>query len=172
MVELPDAKALIAGNDEDGLAPKLQRLADNLGVSDRVSILPRQISGADKEALFWAARVFVLPSLSENFGNVVTEAMVRRLPVVVTEAVGAAEIVQASGGGLVIGSKPKDFATAFASLLSSNERMTMMGAAGEAYAKGQLTWSGIALRFENLYTEIVQERNYKLLRKHSAVARS
>ena len=51
------------------------------GVADRVQFLARYVDGADKEALFGAARVFALPSLSENFGNVVAEAMIRGLPV-------------------------------------------------------------------------------------------
>jgi glycosyltransferase involved in cell wall biosynthesis len=161
MVELPNARALIAGNDEDGLSAKLRGVAEDSGVGDRVRFLPRQISGADKEALFAAARAFALPSLSENFGNVVAEAMIRGLPVVVTERVGAAEIVKASGGGLVARSGPGDFAAAFAGLLASNERLAAMGAKGAAYARGRLTWSGIARRFEDLYSEIAgQRRDY------------
>ena len=80
---------------------KLKAIAEECGVGARVQFLPRQITGHDKEALFEAGRLFVLPSLSENFGNVVAEAMVRGLPVVVTAGVGAAEIVEASGGGVV-----------------------------------------------------------------------
>ena len=123
MAELPNARALIAGNDEDGLAEKLRSLAEQSGVGDRVRFLPRQIGGADKEALFAAARLFALPSVSENFGNVVAEAMIRGLPVVVTERVGAAEIVRASGGGVVAGSGQQDFAAALASLLRSEQRL-------------------------------------------------
>ena len=105
IAELPHARALIAGNDDEGFADKLRSLVAQSGVGDRVQFLPRQISGADKEALFSAARLFALPSVSENFGNVVAEAMIRALPVVVTERVGAAEIVEASGGGVVARSR-------------------------------------------------------------------
>jgi len=159
MVELPNARALIAGNDEDGLSAKLRGAAEASGVGDRVRFLPRQVSGADKEALFATARAFALPSLSENFGNVVTEAMIRGLPVVVTERVGAAEIVKASGGGLVARSGPEDFAAALAGLLASKEQLATMGAKGAAYAQERLTWSGIACRFEDLYTDITRRRS-------------
>ena len=80
-------------------------------------LLPRQITGPDKEALFAAARLFALPSLSENFGNVVAEAMIRGLPVVVTAGVGAAEIAEESGGGAIAPGDPKAFAAVVAGLL-------------------------------------------------------
>jgi glycosyltransferase involved in cell wall biosynthesis len=156
MAALPNARVLMAGNDEDNLTPSLRNVAKEYGVGDRVQFLPRQIGAADREALFSAARVFALPSLSENFGNVVAEAMIRGLPVVVTERVGAAEIVEDSGGGMAVGSDPKEFASALASLLDSDGRGAAMGAAGARYARERLTWSGIAGRFEDLYAEIVE----------------
>jgi hypothetical protein len=55
-----------------------------------------------KEHLFAAAQVFVLTSYSENFGNTMLEAMRRRVPVVVTLEVGAADIARESGGGILV----------------------------------------------------------------------
>jgi glycosyltransferase involved in cell wall biosynthesis len=147
-------RAVIAGHDEDGFTPSLRNLAEECGVSERVRFLPRQISGPDKEALFDAARVFALPSLSENFGNVVAEAMIRALPVVVTKGVGASEIVEASGGGLVVGIDHRQLATALSGLLKSNELLAAMGAAGANYARERLTWNNIVHRFEDMYQEM------------------
>lgn len=152
--EIRGATALIAGHDEDGLAVTLRAIAEECGVADRVLFLPRQIRGADKEALFGAAQLFVLPSLSENFGNVIAEAMIRGLPVVVTAGVGAAEIVKASGGGLVVPSEPQKFAAALAGALQSKEGLAAMGVAGATYAREQLDWRMIAQRFECLYEEL------------------
>jgi len=157
IAELPHTRALIAGNDDEGFVDKLRSLVAQSGVGDRVQFLPRHISGADKEALFSAARLFALPSMSENFGNVVTEAMVRALPVVVTERVGAAEIIKASGGGVVARVGENDFTSALAGVLQSEERMASMGAAGANYARERLTWPGIARRFDELYREISHE---------------
>jgi glycosyltransferase involved in cell wall biosynthesis len=154
IAELPQARALIAGNDDEGFVDKLRYLVAQTGVGERVRFLPRQISGADKEALFSAARVFVLPSVSENFGNVVAEAMIRAVPVVVTERVGSAEIVAASGGGVVAGIGEHDFTRALANILQASDRLAAMSAAGAAYARKRLTWPRIARQFDELYRKI------------------
>jgi glycosyltransferase involved in cell wall biosynthesis len=57
----------------------------------------------------------------ENFGNGVAEAMIRGLPVVLPREFGAAEIVETSGGGVVVRSGQQDFAASLAGLLHSNE---------------------------------------------------
>jgi glycosyltransferase involved in cell wall biosynthesis len=159
--EIRDARLLVAGNDENGLTTKLQRIARECGVGNRVRFLPRQIAGADREALFAAARIFVLPSISENFGNVIPEAMIRSLPVVVTERVGVAEIVQVSGGGVVAQGGHDGLSIAVANLLQSNERLAAIGAAGARYAREHLSWQRVAHRFEAMYSEICR-RDFEL----------
>jgi glycosyltransferase involved in cell wall biosynthesis len=168
LAETRDATALVAGHDEDGYAVKLRTIAEECGVRDRVWFLPRQISGADKEALFGSARLFVLPSLSENFGNVVAEAMIRGLPVVVTAGVGAGEIVAASGGGVIAPSSPQELAATLAGLLESNERLATMGAAGAAYARERLSWDSIARQFGELYSDISGQSSHRSHRPAAA----
>jgi glycosyltransferase involved in cell wall biosynthesis len=155
--QLPNATALIAGNDEEGFTEKLRSLAAEFGVADRVRFLPRQLSGADKEILFARARLLALPSVSENFGNVVAEAMIRGLPVVVTDRVGAAEVVRASGAGVVAGSSQQAFAAAVAALLLSEQRLVAAGAAGVIYAREQLTWHMVARSFGELYGTVLRD---------------
>ena len=53
---------------------------------------------------------------SENFGNPVLEAMRRRVPVVVTPEVGAADIVRASGSGIVVARDPEPLGAAICRL--------------------------------------------------------
>jgi glycosyltransferase involved in cell wall biosynthesis len=152
--EVRGVRVLIAGHDEEGLATNLRKLAVECGVGDRVLFLPRQINGPDKEALFASARVFALPSLSENFGNVIAEAMIRGLPVVVSDRVGAAEFVEASGGGVVMKGGEQSLSATLVHMLKSKERLSAMGAAGENYAREQLTWRRVAQSFECLYEEL------------------
>jgi glycosyltransferase involved in cell wall biosynthesis len=154
VAQLPQARLLIAGHDDEGHAKTLWALAKTRGVADRVRFLARYVDGADKEAVFGAARIFALPSLSENFGNVVAEAMIRGLPAVVTERVGAAELIEASGAGVVAQSGERELAAAIADLLRSSARLAVMGAAGVHYAQQQLSWAAIARQFGELYLDL------------------
>jgi glycosyltransferase involved in cell wall biosynthesis len=130
------------------------KLAGDLRIADRVQILPRTIIGAEKERLFAAARVFVLPSYSENFGNTVLEAMRRRVPVVVTPEVGAADIVRESGGGLVVDGDPNPLGAAICQLTSDLNRARSMGEAGQRHAMAHYSWTSIACRMEDLYESL------------------
>jgi glycosyltransferase involved in cell wall biosynthesis len=154
LIQLPTARVAIAGQDDERVAARLAGLAQSMGVADRVRLLPRHIGEADKEALFAAAQIFVLPSLSENFGNVVVEAMVRGVPVVVTAEVGAAEMVAKNITGVVTRGNSADFAAGLALLLDSEGQRRAMGAAGAAYAREHLTWDGVAQRFADLYGDV------------------
>ena len=108
--------------------------------------------------------------MSENFGNVVVEAMIRGLPVLVTQEVGAAKIVEASGCGVVTRSSQRDLAAAMCALLHSDERLAAMGAAGARYARERLTWDEIAHRFEETYREMLVRSSGKLRVRCAAVA--
>ena len=144
----------IVGTDDEGLAPRLVKLARDLRIADRVCILPRTIIGSEKERLFAAARVFVLTSYSENFGNTVLEAMRRSVPVVVTPEVGAADIVQESGGGLVVAGDPILLSAAIRRLTSDVDLARSMGEAGQRHAMAHYSWTNIASRMEDLYESL------------------
>jgi glycosyltransferase involved in cell wall biosynthesis len=147
-------KLAIVGTDDEGLAPRLSKLAADLRIADRVRILPRTILGSEKELLFAAARVFVLSSYSENFGNTLLEAMRRRVPVVVTQEVGAADIVRESGGGLVVAGDPHPLGAAICQLTSDVNRARSMGETGQRHAKAHYSWTSVAIRMEDLYQSL------------------
>jgi glycosyltransferase involved in cell wall biosynthesis len=147
-------KLAIVGTDDEGIAPRLVKLAEGLRIADRVRILPRTIIGSEKERLFAAARVFLLTSYSENFGNTALEAMRRRVPVVVTPEVGAAEIVRESGGGLVVAGDPIPLGAAICRLTSDLELARSMGEAGQRHAMAHYSWTSIAARMEDFYESL------------------
>jgi glycosyltransferase involved in cell wall biosynthesis len=147
----------IVGTDDENFAPQLAKLAADLQIADRVRILPRTVIGAEKEHLFAAAHLFVLPSYLENFGNTVIEAMRRGVPVVVTPEVGAAEIVQTSGAGLVVAGDLEPLSSAIRLLTCNPVLARSMGEAGRRHAAAHFTWGHVAAQMEDLYNSIGAE---------------
>jgi glycosyltransferase involved in cell wall biosynthesis len=146
----------IVGPDDENLTPRLVQLAREVQISDRVRILPRMVLGLDKEHLYRSAAAFVLPSYSENFGNSVLEAMQRGVPVVVTPEVGAAEIVRASGGGLVVTGDAELFAAAISRLIVDQGLGRSMGEAGRRHTLAHYSWGAVAAQMESLYESLTQ----------------
>ena len=144
----------IVGNDYEGLAADLSDMARQLQIDGRVRIIPRTITEAEKECMFAAARVFVLPSYSESFGNVVLEAMQRGLPVIVTPEVGAAEVVKESGGGIVAGGDAPSLGAAIERLTDDAATSAAMGEAGRRHVNERYGWPSVAARMEALYGEL------------------
>lgn len=151
---LPAARLVVAGNDEEGLWPALVRAAASAGAAERL-LYTGPVAGADKAALLRRAEALVLPSYSENFGNVVLEAMAVGCPVVVTPQVGLAPVVAASGAGVVMDGEPAELARALASLLANPERQQELGRQGIRTVAERFTWEVVAQRIEEVYAHVI-----------------
>jgi len=149
-------KLAIVGPDDEGLVPRLAQQARDLQIADRVRFLPRSVLGADKEHLYASARVFVLPSYSENFGNTVLEAMQRGLPVIATPEVGAAEIVIEAKAGLVVRGDAEPLSVAIDQLTETDALAASMGAAGRNHVTEHYGWSRVAAQMEGLYANLAR----------------
>jgi glycosyltransferase involved in cell wall biosynthesis len=152
---LPQAVLVAAGNDEEGLLPRLEALARELGVADRVRF-PGPVEGVGKWALLAGADLFVLPSLNENWGIAVTEALAAGTPIVTTEGVGAAAFVREHGLGTVIDGTPEALARANAAWLdrSPAERAAVGDRARRAVAE-HLSWAATGREMTELYRSVL-----------------
>jgi glycosyltransferase involved in cell wall biosynthesis len=150
----PSVELILAGFDDEGLAPKLETLARELGLAARVSFLGPQL-GAAKWTLLQSADVFALPSQQENFGIAALEAMAMGLPVVAAPGVGLAQAIADAGAGLVVESEPATLGQALAQLLEQPETRARMGAAGRALARGSYSWRQVGAEMEALYFDIL-----------------
>jgi glycosyltransferase involved in cell wall biosynthesis len=151
----PHVSLIIAGNDEEGYSRKLRKIADQNEVRERIHFLG-PVSDADKWALYENALMFVLPSYSENFGNVVAEAMAMGCPVVVTPEVGLAHVVRESGAGVVADGDPDAVACAICSLLDDPARRKAMGERGRTSAGAQFSSESVARRMESFYRSMLK----------------
>ncbi|OUZ03472.1 D-inositol 3-phosphate glycosyltransferase [Mycobacterium avium subsp. paratuberculosis] len=118
--KLPGVRIVVAGGPSGtGLASPdgLARLADELGISARVTFLPPQ-SRPNLATLFQAANLVAVPSYSESFGLVALEAQACGTPVAAA-AVGGLPVAVRDGvtGTLVAGHDVDHWADALAGLL-------------------------------------------------------
>ncbi|HEY2322028.1 MAG TPA: glycosyltransferase [Thermoanaerobaculia bacterium] len=149
------ARLLIAGNDEEALTPRLKELAERLGVANRVEFLGR-VDGDAKDALLSRATIFALTSMSENFGNVVLEAMAAETPVVLTAEVGLAEEVRRVRAGVVVPSQPREIANAINRLLDDPAERRGMGQRGRHAVETRFTWPRVAEEMEAQYARLLR----------------
>jgi D-inositol-3-phosphate glycosyltransferase len=126
--KLPGVRVVVAGGPSgSGLAAPdgLVRLADELGIADRVTFLPPQ-SRHQLVDVYRAADLVGVPSYSESFGLVAIEAQACGTPVVAA-AVGGLPVAVRDGvsGTLVNGHDVDDWAQAIGALLQRGpERMS------------------------------------------------
>jgi glycosyltransferase involved in cell wall biosynthesis len=152
---VPDARLVIAG-DDGGHAATLDEKARLFHVKDRVTIIARQVEGADKEALFGAAALFAMTSLSENFGLAAFEAMRRSLPVLTVPDVGMSEIVREARAGAVVDPSPEGIAVGLNELLADSAASRAMGRRGSDRVVADYSWSSIAERMTDVYRSAIE----------------
>ncbi|HKI02148.1 MAG TPA: glycosyltransferase [Thermoanaerobaculia bacterium] len=150
MSRVPGVLLAIAGNDEEGIRPELERLARDSGVADRAVFLG-PVRGADKAALLHRTAALVLPSRSENFGNVVLEAWAAGRPVAVTPEVGLAASVRETGAGVIADG---DLGAALRDLLADPQGLDAMGRRGAEAVRERFGWPAVAREMELLYEGI------------------
>lgn len=153
MAHVSEVRLVIAGNDDENYRPALQSLAWEAKVNDRILFMGPAY-GAAKATLIKNAKLFVLPSYSENFGNSVLEAMAVGRPVAVTPEVGLSEAITAAGAGLVTEGDAETLGKNMKQLLSDPAKLERMGEAGRALVREKYSWDGIAMAMERIYREI------------------
>ncbi|MCW5733938.1 MAG: glycosyltransferase [Enhydrobacter sp.] len=152
---VPNARLIIAG-DDGGHAATLAEKARLFRVDKRVTIIARQIGGADKEALFAAAALFAMTSLSENFGLAAFEAMRRSLPVLTVPDVGMSEIVRDANAGAVVAPSPEGIAEGLQALLADRAASREMGQRGRERVVTEYGWDAIATRMSDVYRSAIE----------------
>ena len=152
----PSLHLVIAGPD-DGMQSQCQAWAARDGVADRVTFTG-MLRGADKLSAFAAARLFALPSYSENFGIAAVEAMAAGLPVVVSDQVNIWRELQAGGGAAVIACDRGQLVTAMTPLLADPEAAAEMGRRARATVDRLYRWDSVAAALETMYRDAASTR--------------
>jgi len=112
---LPGATLLLAGQGPERSA--LERLADSLGVGERVGLLGA-VPHDHLPLLYNAADVMALPSASEGLANAWLEAMACGTPVAITDVGGARELLVDPVAGMLVERTSEAFAGGLAQMLA------------------------------------------------------
>lgn len=147
-------RLIVAGNDDEGIRPTLEAQGARLGVADRV-VYTGAVAGREKRELLANARIVVLPSYSENFGNVVVEAMAAGRAVVVTPEVGVAPLVERAGAGWVVSGDAATLGSHIARLAGDDALRQQMGARGRTMVERELSWNHVAGQMESAYSSLL-----------------
>jgi glycosyltransferase involved in cell wall biosynthesis len=110
----PGLHLIMAGPDDNGYKAKLEALAEQFQITDRITWTGMLIGELKLDTML-TSEALVLPSHSENFGVVVAEALACRLPVLISNKVNIWREIVADGAGLV----SDDAVPAFTSLMES-----------------------------------------------------
>ncbi|MFN3629338.1 MAG: glycosyltransferase [Casimicrobiaceae bacterium] len=153
----PGARLRVAGTGAPDYVGRLRAHCDALGVGESVDWLGH-LEGAEKEAAFAGAWLFVLPSHAENFGIAVAEALARGLPCVLTPAVAIAADVQTAGAGVICDGTPQRLAATLIRVLADADQREAMARAALGLVRAQWSPEVMAERLLALYQAINYER--------------
>lgn len=112
------------------------------------------LEGEDLAAIYASCDLFVFPSTTDTFGNVVLEAQASGIPVIVSHTGGPKENIIPDKTGLIIpGDNEEGLARAIVDLASHPERLQLMGQAARAYVESRSFEDAFKATWE-MYKEI------------------
>lgn len=138
-------------------AAQIQELVRSLDLEDHVDL----VGYVPRERLvdyYNRADIFVLPSLSESFGQVLLEAMSSGLPVIASKVGGIPETIHEGKGGLL--TEPANSEAIVGAVLSLARQPKLRDAMAE-YNRRQVDayygWAAVAEQYEQLYRDCLLE---------------
>lgn len=153
----PRLRLLVAG---DGTAlPGLRRLADELGIGDRVDLLGR-VDRSLAPTCHRALDVFCVPRKDTTVTRSVTpmkplEAMASARAVLVSDLPALREIVRDGETGVLVPAEdPEAWAEALDAVLTDGARRRALGADAREWVLAERTWAANARRYVQMYAEI------------------
>jgi len=124
------------------------KMAKDLGISENV-IFTGVISNINE--YYFASDIFILPSQFDTFGLVVLEAMASGLPVIISQMVGAKDIIQSEINGIILPDNPTpiNIADVLKSLMNHNYRKSLSQKAKKTAQK--YSWDNYVNKMITIY---------------------
>ncbi len=151
---LSPAYLLIVGKDD---RRKYLKVAQDLGISDRVRFAGSMPS-KEMPGVYCGSDGFSILSKFDTFGISVLEAMAASLPVIVSDRVGASDIVRHGQNGFIINFDQGESKIAEAISNVIRPERLKMGACARSTAQ-QFSWDKIAERMIQIYESVKRSRS-------------
>ena len=150
-------RLLLAGRD-DGIGAGLRDQAERLGLADQIDFLG-EVAPTEVPELLAAADIGLLASHEEGFPNAALECMAAALPMLVTSAGGAAEVVEDGVSGRVVPAEaPAALAEALTELAGDPALRERLGAAGRRRVREHYSIERCVAEMEGLYEAVAAGR--------------
>ncbi|HLR83158.1 MAG TPA: glycosyltransferase family 4 protein [Paenalcaligenes sp.] len=165
------AKLLVVGVGEHQLS-MYEQLAISHGLKERILFVPQT---TDISPYFQASDIYVHPTLNDSFGMAPLEAMSYSLPVIMSSSYycGFAHYARDQKNALLL-QNPNDSAEltkALLGLINNDQLREQLALQGKQLAQ-QFDWQNIAANFEDVYANILSNKNHAQHTKASATAHS
>lgn len=147
---------VIVGPGSDFLLT-LKKQVKTLQIKDSVLFIP-PLYGEDKLEAYVDADVYVLPSRYETFPVTVLEVCACGIPVVMTDRCGIANLVDKKIG-LVVKYDKNMLKETILKFISDDELRKKFGNEGRRFIKESFTWKKAVDKLEEIYSELVVERD-------------
>jgi len=153
----PRSVLVLAGDDEQGLLPRLHARIAAANLTNRV-ITPGLVTGEQKLDLLARADLFALPSIGEGLSMATLEALASGTPVILSRECNL-PIVDTAGAGAVVNRTVGDFARALDRFLEDVALRRQASDCAYALARDQFGWRPILDRLETIYASAVQPQD-------------
>ena len=158
--QMPEARALVVGDDVFGdhpaLRERLENLCRELEIEDRVTFTGFR---TDVAQIIANSDVLVVPSKAEPMGRVALEAMAVGVPVIGTAAGGLPEVVEDGVSGVLVPARDPDaLAEAMQAMLRDRRRSRRMGRAGGDRVREQFDIAETVRQVQALYDGLLAPR--------------
>jgi glycosyltransferase involved in cell wall biosynthesis len=154
MTHIRDINLIIAGNDEENYTKVITKIIQDNRLENRI-ILWGGVNEMQRSYLMQNAKLFVLTSYSENFGNVILEALLERCPVALTEDVGLYEMIVRAQAGTHLSKLSKKIGEEINFALRIPEHLKSMSKKGYELVSKEFSWSSVAKQMDIAYKAVI-----------------
>ena len=147
---------VIAGSGESDYIQQLQDLLVTQGISDRTHLVGF-VKGETKNLYLQGADLFTLTSYSENFGIAAIESLAAGTPVLITDGVAIAPMVQAQNIGYVTKLEINAIVTTLENFFQNFDKNPISRQRSQQIIAENYSWQSISAQLATIYQTIVIE---------------